>query len=134
MNLLIPCLLSIHYLLDVLFVKKLSDLYNYKKIMINSFLITFILLIFLYPKEIIFDFSFNYIYIILFSINLLFGLYIWYYAIKRKFNLGQLDGIAIAIYLPLLTIISSFIFKEKIKSHNLFGIIILAIGAYFTLL
>lgn len=134
MNILIPCLLSIHYLLDVVFVKKLSDIYNYKKIMINSFLITFLLLILLYPKEIIFKISFNYIYLILFSINLLFGLYIWYYAIKHKFNLGQLDGIAIAIYLPLLTIISSFIFKQKLKIYNFIGIIILAIGAYLTLL
>ncbi len=92
------------------------------------------MLIFLYPKEIIFKLTFNYIYIILFSINLLFGLYIWYYAIKHKFNLGQLDGIAIAIYLPLLTIISSFIFKQKLKLENYIGIIILAIGAYFTLL
>ena len=54
MNILIPCLLSLHYLLDVSFVKKLSDVYSYKKIMINSFMITFLLLIFLYPKEIIF--------------------------------------------------------------------------------
>ena len=134
MNIFIPCLLSIHYLLDVLFVKKLSDVYSYKKMMINSFLITFLLLIFLYPKQIIFKMSFNFIYLILFSINLLFGLYIWYYAIKHKFNLGQLDGIAIAIYLPLLTIISSFIFKQKLKTHNFIGIVILAIGAYLTLL
>ncbi len=35
MNIIIPSLLSIHYLLDILFVKKLSDVYNYKKIMIN---------------------------------------------------------------------------------------------------
>tara|TARA_B100000780_G_scaffold102716_1_gene71858 strand:- start:4409 stop:4717 length:309 start_codon:yes stop_codon:yes gene_type:complete len=102
--------------------------------MINSFLITFLLLLFLYPKEIIFNFSFNYIYIILFSINLLFGLYIWCYAIKHNFNLGLLDGIAIAIYLPLLTIISSLIFKQKLKPNNLIGIVILAFGAYLTLL
>ena len=68
MNILIPCLLSLHYLLDVSFVKKLSDVYSYKKIMINSFMITFLLLIFLYPKEIIFKISFNYIYLIYFQL------------------------------------------------------------------
>ena len=125
--------LSLHYLIEVLLLKLLSNSYNLKKILINSFLITFIILILLFPKDIILQPKFDYILLIFFSLNIIFGLFVWYNIIKKNYNLGKVDGIAIAIYLPILTLISSLVFKQKIKSVNLFGIILISIGAYFTL-
>ena len=133
MYLLYPIALSIHYLIDVITLKLLSDSYDYKKIMINVFFIAFFVLFFIFPKEIIIKPDVKYLYIIIFSANILFGLYIWYKAIQARTNLGQLDGIAIAIYLPLLTIGSSLIFKQKLKAVNMIGICVLAFGAYLTL-
>tara|TARA_Y100000816_G_C25869513_1_gene453851 strand:+ start:133 stop:534 length:402 start_codon:yes stop_codon:yes gene_type:complete len=125
--------LSLHYLIEVLLLKLLSNSYNLKKILINSFLITFIILILLFPKDIILQPKFDYILLIFFSLNIIFGLFVWYNIIKKNYNLGKVDGIAIAVYLPILTLISSLVFKQKIKSVNLFGIILISIGAYFTL-
>lgn len=133
MYLIYPIALSIHYLIDVAALKLLSDSYDYKKIMINVFFIAFLALFFIFPKEVIVKPNFNYIYILIFSANILFGLYIWYKAIKAKTNLGELEGIAIAIYLPLLTLGSALVFKQKLKTVNMIGIFTLAIGAYLTL-
>lgn len=133
MYLIYPIALSIHYLIDVAALKLLSDSYDYKKIMINVFFIAFLALFFIFPKEVIVKPDFNYIYILIFSANILFGLYIWHKAIRANTNLGQLDGIAIAIYLPLLTLGSALVFKQKLKTVNMIGIFTLAIGAYLTL-
>ncbi len=133
MYLIYPIALSFHYLMDIIMVKILSNNYDYKKIMINAFFIAFFILLLFFPQDIIIKPDINYIYLILFDINILIGLFIWYKAIKAHINLGQLDGIAIAIYLPLLTIGSAFIFKQKLKTINIIGILILAIGSYLTL-
>jgi len=130
---LLSLLLSLHYLLEIFLLKILSNKYSLKKILINSFLITFIILLFVFPKDIILKPELDYILLVFFSLNIIFGLLIWYNAIKTNYNLGKIDGIAIAIYLPALTIISAIFLKQKLDFSNLFGIILIAIGAYFTL-
>ena len=130
---LLSLLLSLHYLLDIFLLKILSNKYSLQKILVNSFLITFIILLFVFPKDIILKPELDYILLVFFSLNIIFGLLIWYNAIKTNYNLGKIDGIAIAIYLPALTIISAIFLKQKLDFSNLFGIILIAIGAYFTL-
>ena len=130
---LLSLLLSLHYLLEIFLLKILSNKYSLKKILVNSFLITFIILLLVFPKDIILKPNINYTLLIFFSLNIIFGLFIWYNAIEKNYNLGKIDGIAIAIYLPVLTIISALFFKQKIDFSNLFGIVLIAIGAYFTL-
>ena len=130
---LLSLLLSLHYLLEIFLLKILSNKYSLKKILVNSFLITFIILLFVFPKDIILKPELDYSLLVFFSLNIIFGLFIWYNAIKKNYNLGKIDGIAIAIYLPILTIVSAIFFKQKIDFSNLFGIILIAIGAYFTL-
>lgn len=130
---LLSLLLSLHYLLDIFLLKILSNKYSLQKILVNSFLITFIILLFVFPKDIILKPELDYILLVFFSLNIIFGLFIWYNAIKKNYNLGKIDGIAIAIYLPALTIISALFFKQKIDFSNLFGIVLISIGAYFTL-
>ena len=130
---LLSLLLSLHYLLEIFLLKILSNKYSLKKILVNSFLITFIILLFVFPKDIILKPELDYSLLVFFSLNIIFGLFIWYNAIKKNYNLGKIDGIAIAIYLPVLTIISALFFKQKIDFSNLFGIILISIGAYFTL-
>ena len=64
---------------------------------------------------------------------MLFGLYIWSIAIRKKLQLGKLEAISIAIYLPILTIFSALLLNKKIKLRNFIGILIISIGAYLTL-
>ena len=91
--------LSLHYLCDVLFSKILSKHYDLKKIMINVYFLSFIVMLFFFPKDIIIKPDINYFFIILFSANLLFGLFVWYNAIINNINFGKLDGLSIFIYL-----------------------------------
>jgi len=133
MYLIYPIALSFHYLIHVASIKLLSNIYDYKKIMINAFLIAFLILLLLFPKHFISKPDFNYIFLILFSLNILFGIFIWYKGIIANINLGELEGLAIAIYLPILTFGSIIILKQKIKTINIVGICVLAFGAYLTL-
>ena len=125
--------LSLHYLIEIGLLNLLNNKYDIKKIMINSFFITFLLLLLFFPKQIIFKPTIDYILLIFFSINMLFGLYIWSIAIKKKLLLGKFEAIAIAIYLPILTILSALLLNQKIKIKNFIGILIISIGAYLTL-
>ncbi len=125
--------LSLHYLFEVILTKYLANKYDLRKIIINTYLISFLLLAAFYPKDIIIKPDTNYIYILLFAVNLLFGIFIWYHAIINKLNLGKLDGLAIAIYLPILTLVSLYMFKQKMIIENYIGIIFVAIGAYLIL-
>ena len=113
--------------------KMLSFHFDLRKIIINTYLITFLVLVLLFPKDIILKPDLNYFYLILFSFNLLFGLCIWYYAIINNVNLGKLDGLAIALYLPMLVIMSKIFLNQEYKIVNYFGILLISIGAYLTL-
>jgi len=125
--------LSIHYLFDIIFVKLLSDKYSFKQIMVNAFLVTFLASMFFFPKDIIIKPDINYIFIVLFAINLMVGLFIWYNAMKNNINSSKLDGVSIAIYLPLLIITSVFFFKQPIKPTNIIGILFIGFGACMAL-
>jgi len=125
--------LSFHYLCDVLFAKILSNHYDLKKIMINVYFLSFIIMLFFFPKDIIIKPDINYFFIILFSANLIFGLFVWYNAIINNINFGKLDGLSIAIYLPLLVLMSKIVFNQEYNFSNYFGIILISIGAYLTL-
>lgn len=126
--------LALHYIFYVILLQFLIKVYSFKQIILNSILIKLLLLLFILPKNLITKFDFNYLLLILFSINFIFGNYIWFVSTKKKINLGKLDGIAISFYLPIVTLLLYMFFNQKIKKINCLGIIILGIGAYLTLL
>ena len=43
--------------------------------------------------------------------------------------MGLIDGYAIALYLPIITFLLYFLFKEKINKKKIIGIIIISIGS-----
>ena len=65
---------------------------------------------------------------ILFSQNYLLQL-----GTKSEINMGLIDAFAIAIYLPLITLIMFFIFKEKINKKKIIGIILISFAVYLIL-
>ena len=125
--------LSIHYLFDVIFSKYLAEKYDLRKIIINTYLISVLVLLVFFPKDIIFKPDKSYLFIILFALNLLFGIFVWYNAIVNKLNLGKMDGLGLAIYLPILTLASLYMLKLKMIRENYVGIVFVAIGAYLIL-
>lgn len=126
--------LTFHYIFYVLLLKFLSNVYSFKQLYLNTMLIKFILGLILFPSSFITKFDFNYLILILFALNYILGIFIWFNASKQNIHLGKLDGIAIAIYLPILTLLLYILYNEKIKKINYIGIIFLGIGSYLTLL
>lgn len=126
--------LALHYIFYVILLQFLVKAYSFKEIIVNAMLIKIIIVLIMFPKSFITKIDFNYLLLILFSINFIFGNYIWFIATKNNMNLGKLDGIAISFYLPIVTLLLYVFFNQKIKKINCFGIIILGIGAYLTLL
>ena len=125
--------LSLHYLFYVILTKLLVDKYDFRKILINTYLIALLILISFYPKDIILKPDLSYLYIIIFALNIVFGAILWLNATKNKLNLGKMDGLATAIYLPILTVISVYLFKQIMNIENYIGIILIGFGAYLVL-
>ena len=80
--------LSLHYLFYVILTKLLVDKYDFRKILINTYLIALLILISFYPKDIILKPDLSYLYIIIFALNIVFGAILWLNATKNKLNLG----------------------------------------------
>lgn len=138
MYLLLSFGLALHYILYVILYKILIERYNIKTILLHTHfcIVFFLLLLLLFSKsykELYIDLDFNYVYILLFSIIILFEIFIWYLTIKNGFNYGIVEGIAIAIYLPIITLLFVYMTNEKIKLSNFIGICIIGIGAYLTM-
>lgn len=125
--------LCIHYILYVIFMRFLTKRLNLKTLILNLYLITAIILLFIFPKDILIKPCIDHILLFLLSFIIMLGAICWYSATKMKLNLGKLDGLAIAFYLPILSLISVIFFRDKISNINLFGIFIIGIGAYLTL-
>ena len=53
------------------------------------------------------------------------------FACDNNINFGLISGLANAIYLPLVTLISFYFFKLNINYINILGVILIGIGSYF---
>ena len=129
----ISVLLSVYYLAIVFLTKLLSSRFSLEQIMINSWVIGTVILLCFYKKDLTLSFDTNYGLLVLYSLVAIFGGYLWCYAVKTKVNMGKIDGLANAIYLPAITVISYYLFNEEINARNLIGIFLVAIGAYLIL-
>ena len=133
-------ILGSYYLFYGILHKYLANYYDFDKIIINVFLIsTIISLIILTPKKIITPIDIiynpdpNYIILILMASSMFIGAYTWSKAAKTNYNLGIIEGIAMACYLPVLVCAMAVIFKQKVSYRNMIGIITLGVGGYLTL-
>ena len=124
--------LCIFYVLHIILSKYLlyNSILSFKQIFINSIIIAAILCILFYSNDIIKP-SFTYSYLLLFGIGVCIFLknYLLQLGNKFKLNMGLIDGYAIALYLPIITFLLYFLFKEKINKKKIIGIIIISIGS-----
>ena len=107
--------------------------YTEKTIIVNVYLICAIIVFFLYNKELhisISNININYLWIILLAIIVITTNICLLYACNTKYNFGSVDGMAIALYLPIVSIISYYYFKNSVTPINFLGIILVGIGGY----
>ena len=131
----VSILLSITYIVYIIVSEYLDNYYNIDPltILVNTLIVATLCCLIFYPNKVYFSFDFKYLLIFIIGLSLFFQNYFLQYGISMKFNMGLIDGLAIAIYLPLLTILLHILFKEKITLKKFIGIFFVSFGSYFIL-
>lgn len=127
--------IAITYIVYIILSQYLCDSFQLDDITIfvNTIVIAAVLCLIKYPKKLIFEFNYKYLLIFLIGISLFFQNYFLQYGISMNYNMGLVDGMAIAIYLPVVTILLHYLFDKKINTKIIIGILLLSVGSYLIL-
>jgi len=125
--------LTITYVLYYVIVKLLSKKFTLKEILVNVYLLSAIFMIILLKQD--FKNSMNkldahYVFIILLAIIMVSGNAFGIIGCNSKYNFGIIDGVAIAFYLPIVTLIAAIFYKSSITITGFIGILLVGVGAY----
>ena len=132
----IATMLSITYIIYVIGSQYLSTNYKFDPltIMVNTLVIGGLLCIIFFPKKIHrFDIDNKSFILLILGITVVFSDFFLQLGVNNKLNLGMIEGLALSIYLPIITIILYMFFNNSINLYNFLGIILISIGAFFIL-
>ena len=128
--------LSLMYTFYIVFSEILSNNFHLTpiKIFVNVILIAGLICVICYPRYIIIPkINLEYMLLLIIGFILFSQNYLLQLGTKSEINMGLIDAFAIAIYLPLITLIMFFIFKEKINKKKIIGIILISFAVYLIL-
>ena len=128
--------LSLMYTFYIVFSQILSNNFHLTpiKIFVNVILIAGLICVICYPRYIIIPkINLEYMLLLIIGFILFSQNYLLQLGTKSEINMGLIDAFAIAIYLPLITLIMFFIFKEKINKKKIIGIILISFAVYLIL-
>jgi drug/metabolite transporter (DMT)-like permease len=128
--------LSLIYTFYIVFSEILSNNFHLTpiKIFVNVILIAGLICVICYPRYIIIPkINLEYMLLLIIGFILFSQNYLLQLGTKSEINMGLIDAFAIAIYLPLITLIMFFIFKEKINKKKIIGIILISFAVYLIL-
>lgn len=131
----VSILIAVTYIIYIIISQYLYEKYKLDNITIfvNTLIIASICCIIIYPKKVTFSLNYKYLLIFIVGISLFFQNYFLQYGINMNYNVGLIDGLAIAIYLPIVTLLLHIIFKEKITLIKCIGILLVSGGSYLIL-
>tara|TARA_Y100000816_G_C26015544_1_gene531083 strand:- start:47 stop:463 length:417 start_codon:yes stop_codon:yes gene_type:complete len=133
----ISVLLALIYTLYVVLSQYLYTATNIsvKKVFVNVILIAAICSLIAFPREVIIpQWNTTYLYLILIGVCLFFQNYLLLIGTKLPLNFGIIDGLAISIYLPLMTLALYCFFGEVLSLRKMFGILLACLAGYFILM
>lgn len=125
-------ILGFLYILHYITTKYLLNIFNLKEIIVNYYLISAVFVLFFLKNDFITStkkFNYKFIFLIILSIISISCISFEIIAINSNINIGIIESLANAIYLPLVALISFYFFKTKLSKINLVGIIFIAIGS-----
>ena len=129
-------ILAILYILYYIVTKYLLNIFNLKEIIVTSHIISaFIVLFFLKDDLVSSVKKINYKFILLIILACI-GIACTSFeiiAVDSNINIGIIESLANAIYLPTIALISFYFYKNKLSKINLIGIILIAIGSCFVM-
>ena len=123
------------YLLYYILNKILLNYYSIKQIIVNVYILSAIIVFFLFNKDFfitIDNLNEKYILIILLAFTIISTNLILTYTCKKNINFGKVEGIAMGIYIPFVTIISYYFFNNEISFINYVGLFFIGIGVFLS--
>ena len=106
--------------------------FTLKEILINAYILSALISIIFFKNDLISSYKkidIQYIFLILLAIIMVLGNGCEIIAISSNINIGVIEGLANAIYLPIVAIISYYFYNEKITNYDLLGIVLIALGS-----
>lgn len=105
-----------------------------RTIFVNVILIAALLCLFIYPNEIIKPkLDKKYIMIVVIGVILFLQNYLLQLGTESNTNMGLIDGFAVSLYLPIVTLIMMCFFKEKITNKKMLGLLLVSLSVYLIL-
>ena len=105
-----------------------------RTVFVNVICIAALLSLYIYPQEFhIPRFNKQYGLLFLIGVTLFFSNYLAQIGTKMTFNMGIIEGLAICMYFPLVTLLLYVWFGEVISIKKKFGILLACIAGYFIL-
>ena len=129
-------ILAILYILYYIVAKYLLNTFTLKEIIVNAYLLTGLFVLIFLKNDLftsIKKMNFNYILFIILATSMVLCNCFEIIAVNSNINIGIIESLANAIYLPLVAIISFYFFNTKLSKLNLIGIILIAIGSCFVM-
>ena len=132
----ISVILSLIWSSYVILSKYLYKLYDVSStgVFVNTIVISSILCILFYPKEILIpEPNAKYLLIIGLGTSVFLSNFFNQKANELNMNTSIIDGLAISIYLPIVAVILFFLFNLKISQKNIIGLCLICLGSYLIL-
>ena len=134
--LIVSILLALVYTLYIVFSQYLYSItdISVKKVFVNIILIAAICCLIAFPHEVMIpQWNISYLLLLLIGFCLFFQNYLLLIGTKLPVNFGIIDGLAISIYLPLMTLALYCCFGEILSLRKMFGILLACLAGYFIL-
>jgi drug/metabolite transporter (DMT)-like permease len=134
--LIVSILLALVYTLYIVFSQYLYSItdISVKKVFVNIILIAAICCLIAFPREVMIpQWNISYLLLLLIGFCLFFQNYLLLIGTKLPVNFGIIDGLAISIYLPLMTLALYCCFGEILSLRKMFGILLACLAGYFIL-
>ncbi len=124
-------ILALSYTFFYIFNKILLNKYTVREILVNSYILCSIIVIFLFYNDLVSSIKkidANFIYLIALALSMVIGNSLLTYGCDLNYNFGLIEGIAMGMYVPLVAIISYFYFNDKLTISNFIGLLLIGIG------
>ena len=127
-------ILSIGYTAYYIFMKLALKTIPKNEIIVNAYVFAAIIVLLIFSKTFVRSiqkYNYNYIYVFLLACTMVFCNFFVTIACKSDINFGKIESLATVIYLPIVSLISYYIYNGSLTKKNIFGIMLVSIGSYF---
>jgi len=127
-------ILATSYTLYYVFNKILLKHFSIKEIIVHAYLWSAIIVLYNFKNDFISGFkkfNINYFLFIILACANIIGNILLTFVCTKDLNFGLIEGVAMGIYIPFVTIISYYFYNNKITFENFIGLILISLGVVF---